>query len=92
MPQANKPWFVYLVRCRDGTIYTGITNDVDTRLKKHNQGRGAKYTAQRRPVALLYTETYPDQNSARKREFQLKGWTKQKKEALAAGFAQLRSE
>jgi len=91
MPNADKPWFVYLVRCRDGSIYTGITDDVDARLKKHNQGKGAKYTAQRRPVALLYSETHPDQNSARKREIQLKGWTRQKKEDFAAGFPRLRS-
>ena len=91
MPNADKPWFVYLVRCRDGSIYTGITDDVDARLKKHNQGKGAKYTAQRRPVALPYSETHPDQNSARKREIQLKGWTRQKKEDFAAGFPRLRS-
>jgi len=85
MPQASKPWFVYLVRCRDGSIYTGITDDVDARLKKHNQGKGAKYTAQRRPVALLYSEAHPDQTSARKREIRLKRWPKQRKEDLAAG-------
>jgi predicted GIY-YIG superfamily endonuclease len=91
MGQARKPWFVYLVRCCDGSIYTGITDDVETRIRKHNEGKGARYTAQRRPIVLLYSETHPDQSSARKREVQLKGWCRKKKEELAAGFPQLRS-
>lgn len=75
-----------MVRCRDGSIYTGITDDVDARIKKHNSGKGARYTAQRRPVELLYSETHRSQDAARSREMQLKGWTKQKKEELIAGF------
>jgi predicted GIY-YIG superfamily endonuclease len=85
MSPASKPWFVYLVRCRDGSIYTGITDDVDARLNKHNLGRGAAYTAQRRPVSLIYQELHPDQGSALRREARIKRWKKQKKEDLARG-------
>jgi len=92
MPRPDKPWFVYLVRCRDGSIYTGISDDVDARVKTHNLGKGAKYTAQRRPVTLLYSEPHPNHSGARKRELQLKRWPKQKKEALAAGFPKPPSE
>ncbi len=82
----SKPWHVYLVRCSDGSIYTGITDNVDARIKKHNSGRGAKYTAQRGPVSLLYSETVADQGSAMKREAQIKRWGKQQKENLAQGI------
>ena len=80
-----KPWHVYLVRCSDGSIYTGISDNVEARIKKHNAGRGAKYTAQRGPVSLLYSEMLKDQGSAMKREAQIKRWGKQQKEALATG-------
>ncbi|MBI3871506.1 MAG: GIY-YIG nuclease family protein [candidate division Zixibacteria bacterium] len=86
MTNGRKPWFVYLVRCRDGSIYAGITDDINARIKKHNSGKGATYTAQRRPVTLLFSEPHPDQSSARRREIQLKGWTREKKEQLIAGF------
>jgi predicted GIY-YIG superfamily endonuclease len=82
MGQANKQWFVYLVRCCDGSIYTGITDDIEARLRKHNEGKGAKYTASRRPVKLLYSESHPDRGSALRREAELKSWRKHQKEAL----------
>jgi putative endonuclease len=82
MGQSNKMWFVYLVRCRDGSIYTGITDDIEKRLRKHNEGKGAKYTASRRPVMLVYSESYPDRGSASRREAKLKSWRKHQKEAL----------
>ena len=85
MNEDLKPWFVYLVRCRDGSIYTGITDDIEARLKKHNAGRGARYTAQRRPVILLHSETMPNQGSAMRREAQIKRWGKAQKECLAQG-------
>ncbi|MEW5701460.1 MAG: GIY-YIG nuclease family protein [Candidatus Zixiibacteriota bacterium] len=91
MPSAHRPWFVYLVRCSDGSIYTGITDDLDARIRKHNADKGAQYTAQRRPVVLLYSEIHSDQNGARRREAQLKRWTREKKEKLVAGFPRLRS-
>ncbi len=49
------PWFVYLLECADGTLYTGVTNDVEARLQKHNEGKGAKYTRGRTPLVLLAT-------------------------------------
>ena len=82
---ASRPhWFVYMLRCVDGTIYTGITNNVAARLKKHNAGRGAKYTKQRTPVSLIFREKHPDQGSAMRRELQIKKWSRLSKEKLAA--------
>jgi predicted GIY-YIG superfamily endonuclease len=78
-----KPWHVYLVRCSDGSIYTGISDNVEARIQKHNTGRGAKYTAQRRPVSLLYSEKLADQGSAMRREAQIKKWKRAQKLALA---------
>ena len=80
MGRAKSPWFVYLVRCSDGTIYTGITKTVSERIATHNEGKGATYTAQRRPVSLLYQESHPDQGSALRREAEIKKWRKGKKE------------
>lgn len=84
MESKSKPWYVYLVRCKDGSIYTGITINVSARLKKHNAGTGAKYTRQRTPVSLIFREKHPDQGSAMRRESQIKRWSKQSKEKLAA--------
>jgi len=84
-------WYVYLLRCADGSIYTGITTDVNARVKKHNQGKGAAYTSGRRPVAVIYQEQCPDQGSALRREGQIKRWRKQKKEDLALGFPERRT-
>lgn len=78
------PWSVYIVRCRDGKLYTGITNNLDQRLKDHNRGKGCKYTAYRCPVMLVYSEPHPDRSSAQKREAQIKGWSRRKKEILIA--------
>ena len=75
-------WRVYILRCRDGSLYTGCTNDLDTRVSAHNAGRGAKYTASRRPAHLVYTEPADSKSAAMRRELQIKGWTKAKKEAL----------
>ena len=57
-------WWVYLLRCGDGTLYTGITDDLDRRLAAHNAGRGAKYTRSRRPVTLVWREEQPDKSVA----------------------------
>jgi putative endonuclease len=77
--------FVYIVRCSDGTLYTGYARDPHAREKVHNTGRGAKYTAARRPVSLIYFESFRTVNQALKREHQLKGWARARKEALIAG-------
>jgi putative endonuclease len=66
------PAFVYIVRCADGTLYTGWTFDVARRVAEHNAGRGARYTRQRGPVALVYSEAHPDRASAMRREEEIK--------------------
>jgi putative endonuclease len=80
----SKPWFVYIVRCKDGTLYTGVTTDLERRVKEHNTSKkGAKYTRQRRPVQLVYHEEYPDRSEASKREYWIKKkMSKEEKEAL----------
>lgn len=76
--------YVYILECRDGTLYTGWTNDLGKRLKAHNAGTGAgaKYTRGRRPVKLVYTEILPDRSRALTREAQIKRLSKAKKLAL----------
>ena len=85
MGRIDKKWFVYLLRCSDGSIYTGITKKISQRIETHNEGKGATYTAQRRPVSLLYQEPHPDHGSALRREAEIKKWRKGKKEELVAG-------
>jgi predicted GIY-YIG superfamily endonuclease len=78
------PW-VYILRCADGTLYVGHTEDLASRAARHNAGHGAHYTAARRPVRLIYSEKHDSPQSAIRRERQLKGWTVKKKEALIGG-------
>jgi putative endonuclease len=77
-------WFCYLLRCVDGTLYCGITNDLDKRLAAHNAGEGAKYTRGRAPVTLVYCETCADKSSALKREMEIKELPRTQKLALVA--------
>ena len=77
-------YFVYMVRCADGTLYTGYTRDPDARVRVHNSGKGAKYTRSRLPVSLVYVEECESLSAALKRECQLKPWSRPKKEALIA--------
>jgi putative endonuclease len=72
-------WFVYMIRCGDGSLYTGISNDVDARVAVHNQGRGARYTRSRRPVTLLYVERRRSRSIALRREAAIKALTRAKK-------------
>jgi len=81
-------WFVYMLRCRDGSLYTGYTNDIDRRAAVHNAGKGGKYTRSRLPVQVVYRETCPDKSSALKREYALKQLTRQEKEQLVAACPQ----
>jgi len=74
--------FVYIVRCRDGTLYTGYARDPRRREKAHNSGRGARYTSGRLPVALAYAEPCGSKSEALKRECELKRWSRARKEAL----------
>jgi predicted GIY-YIG superfamily endonuclease len=76
------PHFVYIVRCRDGSLYTGYAKDPHARLERHNSGNGAKYTSGRRPVTLVFVQKFRSLSRALKREHELKQWTRAKKEAL----------
>ena len=76
-------YFVYIVECADQSFYVGCTNNLDKRLKQHNESKwGAHYTKIRRPVKLLYSESFPTLREARQREIEIKGWRRDKKFAL----------
>ena len=77
-------WFVYLLQCGDGRLYTGMTDDLERRLAEHQQREGGRFTKGVQPVELLYQETFHTAAEARSRERQLKGWTRAKKLALIA--------
>ncbi len=85
-------WYVYILRCSDGSFYTGIAKNVAERLKKHNTGNGAKYTKGRRPVVLVYRERRASQSSALKRERQIKKWKRPDKVKLIRDFPAFRSK
>ena len=74
--------YTYLVRCADGTFYTGWTNNLEKRMKTHNEGKGAKYTRGKRPVELVYYEGYKTREEAMKREYEIKQLSRQEKEEL----------
>ena len=76
---------VYILRCGDGTLYTGITNDLPRRLAAHSSGRGAKYTRGRLPVELVWHEGQPDKSAALRRELQIKALSRAEKLRLIAG-------
>ena len=76
--------YTYIVRCPDGTLYTGWTNDLEKRLSAHNSGGGAKYTRSRRPVELVYFETYDTKEEAMSREWYIKRLTREQKKELIA--------
>jgi len=75
-------WFVYMLRCSDNSLYTGVTTDLNKRLLKHNSGQGAKYTRARLPVSLAWSETAKNESFAKKREAALKKLSKSEKENL----------
>lgn len=77
--------YTYILRCADGTLYTGWTNDTERRLAAHNAGRGGKYTRSRRPVELVYREEWETKQQAMRRERQIKQLTRQEKLSLIAG-------
>jgi len=79
--------YVYIVRCADGTLYTGYARDPEMRAKTHNAGKGAKYTAKRLPVQLVYCEVCESRSAALKREHELKSLTRPKKELLVRAYA-----
>ena len=75
-------WHVYIIECSDGSLYTGITNDLDKRITAHNDGWGAKYTKSRRPVRLRYSEPAADRKNASRREYAIKSFSRVKKMQL----------
>ena len=78
----GKQWFVYILRCGDGTLYTGITSDIEKRFKAHSSGKGAKYTRGRGPLNLVYKEACVDHSAALKREAEIKKLSREEKEKL----------
>src|SRR5256885_15797867 len=79
---SGDPWFVYILRCADGSLYTGITNDVKRRCRQHSEGIASRYTRGRRPPKLVWREVQPSRSSALKREAAIKGMTRRDKVAL----------
>ena len=79
-------FYVYILLCGDGTLYTGYTNDLERRLAVHNTGKGAKYTRSRLPVCLKYWEVLPNKSSALRRERAIKSLTRREKLALIQSF------
>ncbi len=82
----EKQNITYILRCSDGTLYTGWTNQLDKRLNDHNEGRGAKYTRGRRPVELAYQEMYDTKQEAMQREARIKKMTRKEKEKLIEAY------
>ena len=75
-------WKLYILRCGDGSLYTGITTDVEKRLEAHRSGKGAKYTRGRGPLELVYSEECGDHSAALKRELEIKALTREEKQKL----------
>ena len=82
----KQDWFVYVVKCSDGTLYTGYTNNVNKRIDTHNKGKGAKYTKTRLPVELVYEEIYPTKSMAMKEEYRIKQLDRKKKIILCLSY------
>ena len=80
----EKKWYLYILRCRDGSLYTGITDDVQRRLEVHRSGKGAKYTRGRGPLVLVYSEVCGSHSDALKRELTIKAMTRTEKMKLIA--------
>ncbi|MBP9709543.1 GIY-YIG nuclease family protein [Patescibacteria group bacterium] len=81
-------WSVYILRCRDTSLYTGISTNVENRINVHNQGKGAAYTRSRLPVLLLWQEDNLTESVARKREAEIKRWKKEEKEKFIKSCVQ----
>lgn len=83
MSRENDSWYVYMVRCSDGTLYTGIAKDLERRIEAHNSGKGgARYTRARRPVTLVYAEEVESRSAAAKLEYRYKRLSLARKELL----------
>jgi predicted GIY-YIG superfamily endonuclease len=83
-PHTNGVWTVYVLRCADGSLYTGITNDPRRRCAQHNAGKASRYTRSRRPVVMTYQEPQADRGAALRREAAIKALSRAEKEALVS--------
>jgi len=72
-------YFVYIIECGDGSLYTGITTDVERRFAEHKKGSGSHYTSAKTAVRVMFTEKHPNRSAALKREAEIKGWNRQQK-------------
>ena len=79
---ASAQWFFYLLRCGDGSLYAGVTTDLDRRLAEHQAGKGARYTRGRTPIKLEFSEPFPNRSAAQQREADVRAWSRERKEAL----------
>jgi putative endonuclease len=78
-------WIVYILKCKNGCLYTGITNDLERRFQQHKEGKGAKYTRANPPKKIAHTEKYRTKSRAAKREAEIKSWDRSKKTNLIKG-------
>jgi len=83
----NNMYFVYILTCRDGSLYTGITTDVNRRFAEHKDGKGGHYTSSHGVVRVAYTEQHPNKSLALKREAKIKSWHRKEKLALVGGYS-----
>jgi len=84
--RANISWYVYIAKTKTGRFYTGITTNTENRILKHNSGKGSKFAIDQGPLELVYSsQTFPNKSEARKREVQIKGWSRDKKLKLVNG-------
>ena len=75
----DKRWHVYIIECKDNKLYTGVTNNLESRIKQHNRGSGCRFTKYRIPIRLVYSEELSTRSEALIREAEIKGWTRAKK-------------
>lgn len=83
----DKAWILYILECKDGTLYTGITDDLQRRMRAHSSGKGAKYTRGRGPLVLRYKESCESHSAALRREYEIKKLKKKEKLALCKDFS-----
>lgn len=79
MERMTSLFYIYILKCSDNSLYTGYTDNLERRLKKHNQGKASKYTRSRLPVSIVYSEEHPDKSSAMKREIWIKSLSRENK-------------
>ena len=81
-----KRWTLYILKCSDRSLYTGITTDLEKRVKRHNEGRASKYTRSRKPVKIAYAETFSSESAARRKEIEVKNLSRHNKLRMIKNF------